>query len=83
MLTVSDDRTARLWDARNGEPVGEPMDHPGAGAGGIGTGDDVVWTLADDGLVRLWQIRTQKPIGPAWTTTACGRSTCTPSAGCW
>ncbi len=31
VVTASDDNTARLWDAANGKPLGEPMKHGGAG----------------------------------------------------
>jgi WD40 repeat protein len=29
LATASDDRTARLWDAATGRPIGEPLRHPG------------------------------------------------------
>jgi WD40 repeat protein len=30
VLTASDDGTARVWDARTGQALGEPMEHPGS-----------------------------------------------------
>ena len=30
VLTGSDDKTARLWDAATGRPLGPPMTHQGA-----------------------------------------------------
>ena len=29
IVTASDDKTARVWDAESGKPVGEPMRHEG------------------------------------------------------
>ena len=29
VVTASDDKTARLWDARSGKPLGEAMEHQG------------------------------------------------------
>ena len=33
VLTGSDDKTARLWDAATGQPVGPPLAAPGRGLG--------------------------------------------------
>ena len=30
VVTASEDKTARLWDAASGKPIGEPMKHEGA-----------------------------------------------------
>ena len=29
VVTASEDKTARLWDAASGKPIGEPMKHEG------------------------------------------------------
>ena len=29
VVTASEDKTARIWDAETGKPVGEPMTHGG------------------------------------------------------
>ena len=29
-MTASEDKTARLWDAASGKPIGEPMKHEDA-----------------------------------------------------
>ena len=31
VVTASDDKTARVWDAATGKPLGEPMRHEGGG----------------------------------------------------
>jgi WD40 repeat protein len=66
ILTGSKDRTARLWDARTGQPIGEPMRH-----------DQPVWALAfsrdgtkiltgsgdrKGGSARLWDTATAQPL---------------------
>jgi WD40 repeat protein len=57
VLTGSDDKTARLWDAATGKPLGAPLTHLGA-----------VWTVAfspngktvltgsSDNTARLWDV---------------------------
>jgi WD40 repeat protein len=64
VVTASWDKTARLWDAETGKPIGEPLGHT-----------DVVWTAAfspdgkrivsasSDKTARLWDAETGKPIG--------------------
>ena len=65
IVTASDDRTARLWDATTGKPIGEP----------IKGHEDAVWsaafspdgtrivTASADGTARLWDSATGRPIG--------------------
>ena len=55
MVTASFDKTARIWDARTGEPIGKPLQH-----------DDDVWaatfdatgarvvTASEDKTARIW-----------------------------
>ena len=33
VLTGSEDKTARLWDAATGQPLGQPLTHQGRGQG--------------------------------------------------
>ena len=68
IVTASEDKTARQWDAETGKPIGEPL-----------TGHaDVVWSAAfsPDGkrivtasadTARLWDAETGKPIGEPLT----------------
>jgi dipeptidyl aminopeptidase/acylaminoacyl peptidase len=64
VVTASKDRTARLWDATSGKPIGEPMKH-----------DNEVWsahfspdgqrvvTASADKTARVWDASSGKPIG--------------------
>ena len=58
VLTTGDDRTARLWDLRNGRPLGGPYLHAGeiAGAHFSADGTSVV-TYSADGTARIWNGR--------------------------
>jgi WD40 repeat protein len=62
IATASSDHTARVWDARTGEPVGAPLKH----------GDEVnevewspdgtrIATASDDHTARVWDARTGQP----------------------
>jgi WD40 repeat protein len=56
VVTASDDKTARIWDARTGEPIGEPLQHQGSvnAASFDATGERVV-TASDDKTARIWK----------------------------
>ncbi len=64
VVTASDDQTARLWDARSGRPLGEPMRHQGTvwSVAFSPDGSRVV-TASQDGTARLWDAETGKPLG--------------------
>jgi WD40 repeat protein len=56
-------KVARLWDARTGSPIGEPLKHPGEIFGVAFSSDGkTAITGCDDGA-RLWDARTGSPIG--------------------
>jgi hypothetical protein len=68
VVTASWDKTARIWDARTGAPVGAPLWHK-----------DIVWaasfspdgtrvvTASTDGTARIWDAQTRAPVGaPLW-----------------
>jgi WD40 repeat protein len=76
VVTASGDHTARIWDARTGEPIGKPMKHEGTvqTAAFDPKGERVV-TASDDKTARIWDARTGLPIGKpmqhdvaVWTT---------------
>ena len=64
IVTASADGTARLWDARTGEPIGKTLrqDGPVRAATFDATGERVV-TASDDKTARIWDARTGEPIG--------------------
>jgi WD40 repeat protein len=66
VATGSFDRTARLWDAETGEPLGPPMPHPSAvQAVAISHDGRTLATDCNDGSVILWNITTQQQVGQA------------------
>jgi WD40 repeat protein len=55
VLTGSGDRTARLWDAATGKPIGTPLAHDaGVAAVAFSATGDAVLTKTEDGVVRRW-----------------------------
>ena len=70
MLTWSDNAVARLWDAKDGTPLGEPMQHPtqrvivsDSFRGAFTKDEDRVLTWSDDGTARLWLAKDGSPLG--------------------
>jgi WD40 repeat protein len=71
VLTASADNTARIWDARTGEPIGQPLRHAGpVRAASFDPKGERVITGSDDGTARFWTVRTSEPIGEALRHTA-------------
>ena len=65
IVTASHDKTARLWDAATGLPIGQPLKgHEGAVNSAAFSPDGMrVVTASDDGTARLWDATTGGPIG--------------------
>jgi dipeptidyl aminopeptidase/acylaminoacyl peptidase len=65
-VTASVDKTARLWDAANGKPLGEAMKHEGpvSFAQFSANGQRLV-TASMDKTARLWDAANGKPLGEA------------------
>ena len=60
----SRDKTARLWDATTGKPLGEPMRHEGdVVAVSFSPDGKTIATASDDKTARLWDATTGKPLG--------------------
>jgi WD40 repeat protein len=57
VLTASDDKTARLWDATTGQPKGEPLRHQ-ATVRSVAFSPDgrTVLTASWDHTARLWDV---------------------------
>ena len=66
IVTASEDKTARLWDAETGKPIGEPLKgheaYACASAAFSPDGKRIV-TASEDKTARLWDAETGKPIG--------------------
>ena len=65
IATASDDKTARIWDAASGKPIGEPLkghDDDVYSAAFSPDGQRIV-TASRDKTARIWDAATGKPIG--------------------
>jgi hypothetical protein len=57
-LTWAKDATARLWRARDGAPVGEPLRHGADVLGAVWNHDESrILTWSRDGTARQWKVR--------------------------
>jgi hypothetical protein len=70
ILTSSDDGTARLWNASDGHPVGQPMEHEHELGGEKKVGGAIyspdkrrIVTWCEDGTVRFWKANDGKTVG--------------------
>lgn len=62
IVTASADRTARLWDALTGHPVGVPMRHTKDVWALFSSDGRHVVTASDDGTARVWNGATDDPV---------------------
>ena len=64
MVTASADKTARVWDAASGKPIGEPMKHEDTvNSAQFSPDGQRVVTASEDKTARLWDAASGKPIG--------------------
>jgi WD40 repeat protein/serine/threonine protein kinase/Flp pilus assembly protein TadD len=64
VLTGSSDKTARLWDAATGRPLGQAMEHSSlVWAVGFSPNGRTVLTGSRDKTARLWDAATGRPLG--------------------
>jgi hypothetical protein len=64
VVTASDDRTARVWDAASGRAIGEPMRHEDGVSSAQFSGDGQrVVTASADKTARVWDAASGKAIG--------------------
>ena len=65
VVTASEDGTARLWNAINGEPLGEPMRHDAEVLGAqVSQDGQRIITVSVDGSARLWRADTGQLAAP-------------------
>jgi WD40 repeat protein len=65
ILSWSEDRTLRVWDAATGREIAPAMMHAGAVNGALISADEqriVSWS--EDGTLRVWDAATHRQIGP-------------------
>jgi WD40 repeat protein len=75
VLTYSDDGTARVWDASNGDAVSQPMRHNDKLADAEFSPDGrFVFTGSHDGVARLWDAHSGYPVSEALRSK--GKVTC-------
>jgi WD40 repeat protein len=56
VVTASADETARIWDARTGEPIGKPLQHGSSvEAAAFDPKGERVITASDDKTARIWR----------------------------
>ena len=59
MVTASDDKTARVWDAATGKAIGEPMRHEDeVNSAQFSPDGQRVVTASEDKTARVWDIPT-------------------------
>jgi WD40 repeat protein/tRNA A-37 threonylcarbamoyl transferase component Bud32 len=65
VVTASEDHSARIWDARTGQAVGQPLTHQGPVVDAVFSKDDRwVLTASRDGTARVWNAVTGQPRTP-------------------
>jgi WD40 repeat protein len=66
VATASEDRSARVWNARTGSPVSPPLMHSGAVMYvALSPDGKLVATACSDGTARIWQVARGRAIGEA------------------
>ncbi|PPK73917.1 WD40 repeat protein [Methylobacter tundripaludum] len=65
IVSGSYDKTLRLWDAKTGEPVGEPLKGHQAGVSSVAFSPDgkLIVSGSYDKTLRLWDAKTGDPLG--------------------
>src|SRR5204862_299626 len=64
VLTGSADKTARLWEAATGKPLGQPLQHQDfIMAVAVSPNGKTLLTGSADRTAQLWEAATGKPIG--------------------
>jgi tetratricopeptide (TPR) repeat protein len=65
VVTTSDDKTARVWDAATGQPIGPALQHQGVvNYAAFSPDGRRIVTASVDKTARVWDAATGQPIGP-------------------
>jgi len=63
IVSVSHDKTARIWDAATGNPLGEPLRHEDSvNAAQFSPDGRRIVTASKDGTARIWDAQTTQPL---------------------
>src|SRR5207249_2020113 len=74
ILTASEDKTARLWNAATGKALGQPLRHDGAVERAQFSPDGMrIVTVSEDRIARLWDAATGKELSQS-TVSEFGRN---------
>ena len=69
IVSGSDDKTVRVWDAATGQPVGQPLTGHTDGVDSVAFSPDGTRIVSGsfDNTVRVWDADTGQPIGQPLT----------------
>ena len=75
VITCSQDRTARVWDAKTGQPLSPPLEHKDAVLYADVSVDGIVVTASRDSTACLWEMKAGERLAPPmphpnWVTHA-------------
>ncbi len=74
ILTASADHTAQRWDAKTGQPLGDPLRHAGPiNDAAFSRDSKTIITASADGSARLWDAQTGKPLSEPLVPPAVSR----------
>jgi tetratricopeptide (TPR) repeat protein len=67
VVTASDDKTALVWDAQTGQPLGPPLQHLGiVGRAAFSPDGRGVVTASGDGTARVWEVSMDERPAEDW-----------------